>query len=89
MKPVTVITGAISISLGSVLLTDSGDIHNNSGIMNENQATFTRDLGMPLEKNGLFLDSSETHGKNTTHRNDGDSGETKHLVLNSQNGKLR
>ncbi|QDV17523.1 hypothetical protein Pan153_21760 [Gimesia panareensis] len=89
MKPVTVITGAIAISLGSVLLTGSGGVHNNSEILNEDQTTFTGKTWMPPEKNSQFLNSGDNPGKVTTHRNDSESGETKHLVWHSQNDKLR
>ena len=89
MKPVTVITGTIAISLGSVLLTGSGYSRNNPQRLNEDTVTNSEMIGMPPEKNSLFLNSGDNPGKVTTHRNDSESGETKHLVWHSQNDKLR
>ncbi|QDU49237.1 hypothetical protein [Gimesia panareensis] len=89
MKPVTVITGAIAISLGSVLLTGSGYSRNNPQRLNEDTVSSSEMIGIPQEKNSPFMKSADILDTSVTCQHDGDASETDVLVLNMQNSIFR
>lgn len=89
MKPVTVITGAIAISIGSVLLTGSGHAQNKPNISKENHSDFQEKISKPPAKDCTFLRAAAVLTKRVTNLKQQDVGEINDFVLDSNNGKIR
>ena len=89
MKPVTVITGAIVLSIGSVLLTGSGQAQNKLNIPKEDHSDSQKKIHKPLTKNTKFLKARSVLSKGNTNLDQQDVGEINDLVLDSKNGKVR
>lgn len=89
MKPVTVITGAIAISIGSVLLTGSGQAQNKSNIPKEDHSESLEKISQPLTKDCTFIRAGSVLTKGITNLQQQDVGEINDFVLDSKNGKIR
>ncbi|QGQ22427.1 PRC-barrel domain containing protein [Gimesia benthica] len=89
MKPVTVITGAIAISIGSVLLTGSGHAQNKPNISKENHSDFQEKISKPPAKDCTFLRAAAVLTKRVTNLKQQNVGEINDFVLDSNNGKIR
>lgn len=89
MKPVTVITGAIAISIGSVLLTGSGHAQNKSNIPKENHSESPEKISQSLTKDCTFIRAGSILSKGITNLQQQDVGEINDFVLDSKNGKIR
>lgn len=88
MKPVTVITGALAISAGAVLLTGSGHAKEKPKVDPDTITKSETDKAQN-EKNPFFVRSSQVMGMNITNRKGKDVGEINDLVLDAANGKVR
>ncbi|WP_417396672.1 PRC-barrel domain-containing protein [Gimesia chilikensis] len=89
MKPVTVITGAIAISIGSVLLTGSGHAQNKSNIPKEDHSESPEKISQPLTKDCTFIRAGSILSKGITNLQQQDVGEINDFVIDSKNGKIR
>ncbi|MEQ8851957.1 PRC-barrel domain-containing protein [Gimesia sp.] len=89
MKPVTVITGAIAIIIGSVLLTGSGHAQNKSNFPKVDHSDSQGKISKPLTKDCTFLRAGSVLNKGITNLKQQDIGEINDFVLDSKNGKIR
>ena len=84
MKPVTVITGAIAVCLGSVLLTESRNPHNYPEELSIKNITNSAEFNTPFENDSPVLKTRIIPDSNSR-----DIGEINELVLHTKDGKMR